>query len=523
MSARMRLSPRRALRLLWPYLALWLAVASAVGAYTWHEVRSTRERELASGRAAAGNLAQLLQEQVARSVEGLTRTLQLIRIVYEDGKGATKLAGLAGSLALPGSTDVERRVLRFDRDGWLVDATDPEALRVRFSAADHPWFAAARDRVDGGVVIGEPRMGHVADRMVIPMAVRLTAADGRFDGVLATALDPDRLVQVFRTLRVGERSVVGLMDRNGLLYSYSASAVAAADVPASAGMPAATSAPAAGTATGAAATPAPRTLPDVADHAGVVAHSAVPGTDLVAFAALSERMLLGDWARYTRSIVGLALLTLFALTLPIALVAVRALREIRRRSAIEADYEAERAQARTDPLTGIANRRAFEDALQRCHADLVRVRQPFVLAYVDVDRFKRLNDTRGHAVGDRALKRIAHTLGGGVRRSDLMARIGGDEFAVLMPNADGRAMRRPFDAMFTALTVAVASEGWPISFSVGVIAFEDTIATAENAGDLVDKLMYIVKASGRNGVRFAVWRGGRLHADRGPRLDVRID
>lgn len=508
------------LRLLWPYLALWFAVTLAVGAYAWHEVSSTRARELASGRAAAGNLAQLLQEQVARSVDGLTRTLQLVRIVHEGGHGTTKLAGFAEPLVLSGSSDIERRVLRFDRDGWLVDATDPAALRVRFSVADTPWFTATRDRAGGGIVIGEPRFGQVSERMVIPMAVRLTAADGRFDGVLATALDPARLVQVFRTLRVGERSVVGLIDRNGLLYSYSASAAATKGQPAD-GAPVVPAA--AGPAGDATAGRPSRVLTDVVGPADVIVRSAVPGTDLVAFAAFSEASLLDDWRRHARSVVGLALLTLGALTLPIALAAVRALREAGQRRAIEAGYEAERAQARTDPLTGIANRRAFEDALARCHAEFARVRQPFVLAYVDVDRFKKLNDTRGHAVGDRALKRIAKTLGSGVRRSDLIARIGGDEFAVLMPDADARAMRRPFDAMFTALTLAVASEGWPISFSVGVIAFEDATASAESAGDLVDKLMYMVKASGRNGVRFAVWRGGRLYPDRGPRLDARID
>jgi len=402
----MGLSTRRAVRLLWPYLASWLAVALAIGAFAWHDVGSARERELARGRVEAENVARLLQEHVAT-------------------------------------------------------------------------------------------------------AVRLTGAGGRFDGPLATALDPERLAQLLQALRLGERSVVGIMDRSGRLYSYSTDA-SAAPAPAAA-------------AQGAVTDTAPRLLQDVTDSEGVVALSAVAGTDLVAFAARSEHAVLGDWRRYTRSIAGFALLALLALTLPIALVALRALREAGRRSALEGNDEAGRAQARTDPLTGIANRRAFEDALARCHADLARSRRPFVLAYVDVDRFKKLNDTRGHAVGDRALKRIAHTLGSGLRRSDMISRLGGDEFAVLMPDANAHAMRRPFDAMFTALTVAVASEGWPISFSVGVIAFEDALATAEDAGDLVDKLLYAVKASGRNGVRFAVWRDGHLHPDVGPRLDVRID
>lgn len=513
------MTSRRAWRLLWPYVALWLAVAAVLSGYAWYEIRSTRERELAAGRVEAENLARVLQAQVSRSVEGFTRTLGLLKIVYESTGGATRLAGVTDSLEAAGASDIERRVLRYDRDGWLADATDPEALRVRRSAADLPWFAAARDRSDGRIVIGEPRVGRLSGRLTIPMAVRLTSATGEFDGVLVTALDPERLVQLFRTLRVGERSVVGIMDGDGLLYSYSASSGEASS--------AAGAAATAGTSAGTTALPAPsdvrRMLRDVADPAGVVAQAVVPGTDLVAFAALSEQRLLGAWRGYVRTIVGLALLTLAALSLPIVLVARRALREVRRRRAIEAGYAAERVQARTDPLTGVANRRAFEDALAQCHADLVAVKQPFVLAYIDVDRFKKLNDTQGHAVGDLALKRIGQTLGGGVRRSDMTARLGGDEFAVLMPNAGSRAMRRPFDAMFTALTVAVASEGWPISFSVGVVAFETPPADAEKASQIVDKLMYAVKTSGRNGVRFAVYRDGLLHPDVGTRLDVRID
>lgn len=507
------MTPSRIASVLWPYVALWLVVACALGAYAGYETRSTRERELASGRAEADNLARVLQEQVTRSVEGFGRTLGLIKVVYESTGGATRLAGLTDSLQGFGNSDIERRVLRYDRDGWLVDSTDPEALRVRRSAADLPWFIAARERNDGRIVIDQPRIGRVSGRLTIPLAVRLVAPNGEFDGVLVTALDPERLVQLFRELRVGERSVVGIMDRDGLLYSYSESTGAQP-----------TTAPAAAAGTGGkAAEPARRVLRDVADADGIIALSAVPGTNLVAFAALSDVKLLDDWRGYTRSIVGLAVLTLVALTLPIVLVARRAVREVGRRRVIEAGYAAERMRARTDPLTGISNRRAFEDALARSHADLARVRQPFVMAYVDVDRFKKLNDTQGHAEGDRALVRIAHTLAGSVRRSDVVARLGGDEFAVLMTNADARAMRRPLDAMFTALTVAVAAEGWPISFSVGVIAFEEAMQKPEDASALVDKLMYAVKESGRNGVRYAIYRDGRLLPGPGTPVDAYID
>lgn len=251
-----------------------------------------------------------------------------------------------------------------------------------------------------------------------------------------------------------------------------------------------------------------RGLADVRLEADKLAGSA-------ALLALAEERLRDARRRSARSIVALAVLALAALTLPIALAARRAVRTAAHRAMLEQDVAEERVRARTDPLTGIANRKAFEEALACSHADLVERHSPFVLAFVDIDRFTRLNDTRGQAIGDRALKRVARTLSTTIRRSDLIARMGGDEFAVLMPNADGRAMRRPFNAMFTALTVAMAGEGWPVSFSIGVVAFETPSPAPHDATRLADKLMATVKASGRHGVRFAVYREGRLHPDPG--------
>jgi diguanylate cyclase (GGDEF)-like protein len=237
--------------------------------------------------------------------------------------------------------------------------------------------------------------------------------------------------------------------------------------------------------------------------------------ELSALAAANERELLRHQRRYARGIAAFALLAIASLTIPVVLLARRALREASEPGRFDAATTAERVHARTDPLTGAANRRAFDEVLKRCHADLAELKQPFVLAFIDVDRFKRLNDTHGHVVGDRALKRIASTLATTIRRSDLIARLGGDEFAVLMPNADGRAMRRPFDAMFTALTVAMAGEGWPVSFNIVVIAFESPFAASQEATELTDKLMYAVKAAGRQGVRYTVYRDGRLHPNVG--------
>jgi diguanylate cyclase (GGDEF)-like protein len=500
----MRSDRPRVVRLLRPYVVLWFVVAAALGGYAWYEIASTRERELAEGRTEADNLARVLQEQVARNLEGLQRTLDLLRIVHERTPGGLALAGLTEALGAASSAEIERRVNRFDRNGDLVDSTDRQRPLPARTVADRQWFQQARDRPGSRLVIGEPTVGRVSGVQAIPIAMRLATPTGEFDGVLVTALDPERMVHLFRTIRVGERSTVGLMDREGRLYVWSASTdpmpseVSVASVPRSATTFAGDSR---------------RTMSELVNDDSIVALAAIPATDLVAFAALPTVRLLADQRSFAHSIVGFALLTLVGLTLPIVVVARRAYREVARRNRLEVGMAAERLNARTDPLTEAANRRAFEHTLAQCHRELCDDGTPFVLAMIDVDRFKQLNDTYGHAEGDRALQRIARTMMGGVRRSDLVARLGGDEFAVLMPHTDASTMHRPFDAMFTALTVAVAGEGWPISFSVGVIAFEAPIERPEDASQLADKLMYAVKQSGRNGVRFAIFRDRRLHPE----------
>ena len=495
--------PTSLVRLLWPYVALWLVVAGALGAYTWHEIDASREREVTSGRIEAENLARVLAAQTTRSAESFERTLALIKANYENAPAATRLGPLAEPLRATGASEIERRVLRYDRNGVLADATDAQALHVRITADGLPWFAAARDRKDGAVVIGVPAIGRVSGRPTIPFAVRLNGDDGSFAGVLVTALDPNRLVQLLRGIRVGERSSVGIMNKTGLVYAWSAWSEASATK---------------------AVAEKPLTIDRVADPGGIVVKIPVAGTDLVAFAALSEEHLYETHVRYARHLVAFALVVLGALTLPIALVARRALRELSRVKHLEHGLAAERAQARTDPLTGVANRREYEDMMAGCLAELSRVRQPFVLAIIDVDRFKRLNDTRGHAAGDRALQKIAEALSSCVRKSDLVARLGGDEFAVVMPATDARAMRRPFSAMFSSLTVMAASEGWPIGFSVGVIAFETPPDRDTSASELADTLMYGVKEAGRSGVRFAAYRDGGLREVAGMQdgEDVRV-
>ena len=94
-------------------------------------------------------------------------------------------------------------------------------------------------------------------------------------------------------------------------------------------------------------------------------------------------------------------------------------------------------EAVTDSLTGLGNRRAFEEDLARERSRLARHRRPLSLAVIDLDGLKEINDTRGHGAGDDALRALACALGKALRREDTAYRLGGDEFAVLLPDAIG--------------------------------------------------------------------------------------
>jgi len=102
------------------------------------------------------------------------------------------------------------------------------------------------------------------------------------------------------------------------------------------------------------------------------------------------------------------------------------------------EWEAERErlikEATIDPLTGIASRRAFEVAARREFSRADRTKEPVGMLFLDLDNFKPINDTYGHDKGDAILRKVASVLSQSVREGDLVARVGGDEFAVLLPN-----------------------------------------------------------------------------------------
>jgi diguanylate cyclase (GGDEF)-like protein len=189
------------------------------------------------------------------------------------------------------------------------------------------------------------------------------------------------------------------------------------------------------------------------------------------------------------------------------------LRDVTRQKEAELALEAAMAklslQATTDALTGIANRRRFDEVLAREWRRAMRVGDPLSLLLIDVDHFKAFNDRYGHQGGDECLCRIAETIAGVIRRPhDLVARSGGEEFVAVLPATAADGAGQIAEAARAAVAAMVipqmAGTGAPVTISIGV-------ATAIPAGDATpaalieaaDAALYLAKRGGRNRIELA--------------------
>ena len=156
-----------------------------------------------------------------------------------------------------------------------------------------------------------------------------------------------------------------------------------------------------------------------------------------------------------------------------------------------------RGEARTDPLTGLLNRRGFNEHASRELAHVARDSRPIALATFDIDHFKLINDEHGHVVGDRVLAHIARLLSNEARGIDVAARLGGEEFAVLMPGSD-QAGAEAFAERVRRAVTGSACPGLPeVRVSAGVTATTAPIEL-ELMMDRVDRALYTAKRAGRN-------------------------
>ena len=162
------------------------------------------------------------------------------------------------------------------------------------------------------------------------------------------------------------------------------------------------------------------------------------------------------------------------------------------------------ALSQVDPLTGLLRSNRLTELLDHEIERARRYGRPFSAAYLDVDDFKKVNDTRGHVGGDEVLRAVGAGMRGTMRASDRCARMGGDEFFVLMPETDGVAARSIVQRLQRELTQQTSASGPAVTFSIGVVTFEQPPRDADAAVSVVDELMYEVKRGGKDSFRHQI-------------------
>ncbi|MBI5109314.1 MAG: GGDEF domain-containing protein [Rhodocyclales bacterium] len=182
---------------------------------------------------------------------------------------------------------------------------------------------------------------------------------------------------------------------------------------------------------------------------------------------------------------------------------------------LHAAVQRERNSAHSDALTGLLNTRAFNARAPALVSLCRRDHSPLVIAYVDLDNFKKVNDTRGHARGDEILRIAARLMQSNLRASDLLARFGGDEFAALLPKVSIDGARELLERLRQAFEIAMRAENCDVTVSIGAVVFDPVPETLEEAIREADSVMYTVKKAGKNRVMVVHSAGvGRSQAHR---------
>ena len=178
------------------------------------------------------------------------------------------------------------------------------------------------------------------------------------------------------------------------------------------------------------------------------------------------------------------------------------LRDITQERALAAQLQ---HQATHDALTGLANRREFEQRLRLAIEDHRRIGTEYALFYLDLDQFKVINDTCGHAAGDELICQVSWAVKQKLRESDVLARLGGDEFGVLLtacPQSLAMTVAESIRRHISELRFTWESKSFVVNVSIGVLALTESLVSVDDALSAADQACYLAKDNGRNRVQF---------------------
>jgi diguanylate cyclase (GGDEF)-like protein len=391
------------------------------------------------------------------------------------------------------STTFTGTIMLLSAAGEIVaDAGSIVAPRtMNFSQED--FFKAHQEHSFMGLVVSRPYRSNLRPGdPSIALSRRLSNPDGRFAGVVAVEISLSDLHDIFKTLNLGRQGSISLFRDDGILLMrqpYDEGDIGR-DLSSTPNMKRFLQDPA-GRFEGAAA---------IDDVRRFFTYSRIGSLPLILTVAVSVDEVLSPWRRKALAqvvVTGFLCAAILGLMLLFQ-------RELRRRT--EAEEELERL-ARTDTLTGLANRRAFDEFFDREWRQAIRAQAPISLLFIDADHFKQYNDLYGHVKGDDLLCAIAGAIDRSIRRpKDFAARYGGEEFVVLLPDTDIAGARVIADSICRAVSaLGIAHEGsvFPtVTISIGAASARPFRGSARaSLLEAADMALYQAKAAGRNCVK----------------------
>jgi diguanylate cyclase (GGDEF)-like protein len=474
--------------------ALTVVVVALIWVSTLTYLKTLRTENERGAQVSTRDNVETYEAQVVRALDEVDRALNVVTWWHGQPRKDQALAQLRDRDLLP--PDLLFIVSIANRDGEIVDSTrtgGPKDVRGR------DYFEAQREG-DVGLFVGQPRPDAGLDAR-INFSRRLTAADGSFDGVVIVVVDAAFFVSGYEPMKLGERGLLALIGSDGRIRVRRSGEALGVDGSIDyahfvAG-------------TDQVESPVRRVRNTWDGEHRWVSVRPLYGFPLAVMAGLSTEEQLAASAPRTRRYLALAGMGSVIAALCLGLVGWQSsqLLKSRRRETEMHRAHAERVEylAYHDSLTDLPNRSLFSKLLTQGVGEARRYRRQLAVAFIDLDRFKSVNDTLGHDAGDQLLVEVAARLKANVRDSDTVARLGGDEFVVLLPNLKGSAdaaavakkilaaMTEPFHLLGRDVRVT-ASIGISICPQHGI----DEQTLKKNA----DIAMYEAKAEGRNNFQF---------------------
>jgi diguanylate cyclase (GGDEF)-like protein len=443
----------------------------------------------------------VFEENVLRSIDELDNVLFYLRRGIEARKGSTDYNAILHSIDIPG--DIVVQVSIIDASGIMRASSAGPQPAPAVDLSDREHFRAQLDSKEDRLFISKPLIGRVSGKWSVQLSRRLSNADGSFGGVVVVSLDPEHFTNFYEKIDWASSGSIALIGSDGVVRAaggQSGGLKMSQDIH---------------------GTELFTRMQSRTNHtfeqrdastgqSRLVALRKVKGHPLWVTVSLDkDEVLASSVANLRMDCIAAALLTLFTLAAMELLFRTEAGSREKSKE-LELTLESMARLASEDSLTGLLNRRGFRSALADIHnqnrMDGNALDQfEYAVLLLDLDRFKIINDTLGHRIGDLLLEQTARRLQASLRSTDVLARLGGDEFAVIaryiktrtalddLANCLIRVIRQPFDL-----------EGYRVrtTISVGVAVSPMDGVTADDLVVAADLALYAAKEHNRDSCQF---------------------